>query len=107
MKLEICHADLLIALAVENCEIAMYEALAVASAAAGDTQTEHLAREIQQKKHAAAQTVWDLITPSARDAFQKVTGAAMARAAQQQTIEIKTIEGSSRAPLSRTAPGAV
>jgi ferritin-like metal-binding protein YciE len=73
--------DLMIAYAVENSEVAMYEALAVSAATAGDTQTEQLAREIQQEEQATAQKVWNLIAPSARDSFRKVTGVAMARAA--------------------------
>src|SRR3954452_8164288 len=67
--------DLMIAFAVENSEIAMYEALAISAAEAGDRQTEQLAREIQQEERAAAQKVWDLIPASARDSFRKVTGA--------------------------------
>jgi len=68
--------DLIAAYAVENSEIAMYEALATAAAAAGDTPTEQLAREIQQEERRAAEKVWDLIAPSARDSFLKVTGGA-------------------------------
>lgn len=73
--------NLMAAYAVENSEVAMYEALAVAAAEAGDLQTEQLAREIQQEERAAAQKVWNLIPASASDSFRKITGAAMARAA--------------------------
>ena len=73
--------DLMIAYAVEHSEIAMYESLATAAQAAGDTLTEQLAREIQQEERRAAEMVWQLIGPSARDSFLKVTGKAMARAA--------------------------
>jgi len=66
--------DLIMAYAVENSEIAMYEAMAAAAAAAGDTQTEQLAREIQQEERQTAQKVWNLISPCARDAFMRVTG---------------------------------
>jgi ferritin-like metal-binding protein YciE len=73
--------DLMIAYAVENSEVAMYEALAVSAAAAGDTITEQLARDIQQEERRTAEKVWSLLGPSARDSFLKVSGAAMARAA--------------------------
>jgi ferritin-like metal-binding protein YciE len=74
--------DLMMAYAVENSEVAMYESLAVAASAAGDTQTERLAREIQQEERRAAERVWDLIPTSARDSFQRVTmGEAGRRAA--------------------------
>lgn len=73
--------DLMIAYAVENSEIAMYETMAIAASAAGDTQTEQLARQIQQEERMAAEKVWNLLGPSARDSFQKVTGQKIARAA--------------------------
>jgi ferritin-like metal-binding protein YciE len=73
--------DLMIAYAVENSEIAMYEALFTTASEAGDTQTAQLAREIQQEEKGAAEKVWSLIVPSARDSFLKVTGQSMARAA--------------------------
>jgi len=71
--------DLITAFAVENSEIAMYEAMATAAAAAGDTLTQQLAREIQQEERITAQKVWDLIAPSARDSFLKVTTGAAVR----------------------------
>lgn len=73
--------NLIAAFAVENSEVAMYEAMASAAAAAGDMQTETLAREIQQEERNAAQLVWNLIDASSRDAFYKVTGMQTARAA--------------------------
>ena len=65
--------DLMMAYAVENSEIAMYESLAVAAAAAGDAETERLAREIQQEERATAEKVWNQLAPAARFAFEKVT----------------------------------
>jgi ferritin-like metal-binding protein YciE len=74
--------DLMMAYAVENSEIAMYESLAIAAAEAGDAETERLAREIQQEERRAAEKVWNLIGPSARDAYRRVTtGEAGRRAA--------------------------
>jgi len=66
--------DLIAAFAVEHSEIAMYEAMATVASVAGDTITEQLAREIQQEERRAAEKVWDLIVPSARDSFLRVTG---------------------------------
>ncbi len=73
--------DLIMAYAVEHSEIAMYEALACAAAAAGDTLTETLARDIQQEERRAAEMVWSLIDQSARDSFLKVTQGDAMRAA--------------------------
>jgi ferritin-like metal-binding protein YciE len=73
--------DLMIAYAVENSEVAMYEALVTAAAAAGDMETERLAREIQQEEQRTAQKVWNMIAPMARESFLKVTGQPVARAA--------------------------
>jgi ferritin-like metal-binding protein YciE len=48
-----------------SAEIAMYEALAsAAAAAAGNLQTEHLAREFQEEEHRAANMIWDLSLPA-------------------------------------------
>jgi ferritin-like metal-binding protein YciE len=65
--------DLIVAFAIENSEIAMYEELAVVAAFAGDTETEQLARAIQEEERAAAKKVWDLIDSSCRQTFMKVT----------------------------------
>jgi ferritin-like metal-binding protein YciE len=66
--------DLMIAFSVENSEVAMYESLATAAQAAGDSVTERLARQIQSEEKATAEKVWNLIAPVARDAFYRVTG---------------------------------
>jgi len=66
--------NLMMAYAVENSEIAMYEALVSVAEAAGDTQTASLAREIQAEEKRAAETVWKLLPNAAVQAFQRVTG---------------------------------
>ncbi len=53
-------------------EMAMYESLAVSAAAAGDTATEQLARQLQAEEKDDYDKAWALINPSAKDAFQKV-----------------------------------
>jgi ferritin-like metal-binding protein YciE len=65
--------DLIIAFAVENSEIAMYEELAIVAKFAGDAETERLARSIQEEERRAAQKVWDLIDASCRQTFMKLT----------------------------------
>ncbi len=65
---------LVIAYAVENSEVAMYEALATVAAAAGDSETERLARDIQTQERATAEKVWNALPMSARDSFYAITG---------------------------------
>lgn len=67
--------NLMIAYAVENCEIAMYESLIAVAEAAGDQDTADLARSIQQEERSAAEKVWNLIDPWATTAFRKLAGA--------------------------------
>ena len=65
--------NLMMAFAVENSEMAMYEALATVAEAAGDGITAMLAREIQQEEQATAQKVWKLLPSAASEAFMRVT----------------------------------
>jgi ferritin-like metal-binding protein YciE len=73
---EIATQNLIIGYTAENAEIAMYEALASAAAAAGDLQTEHLAREIQEEERHAAKLIWHLIAPCAQESYGKISRAA-------------------------------
>lgn len=68
--------NLMMAYAVENSEMAMYQALITVAEAAGDSQTAALARDIQAQEKATAEKVWNLIASSAVAAFQRVTGQA-------------------------------
>lgn len=65
--------NLMMAFAVENSELAMYEALATVAETAGDGITAMLAREIQAEEKATAEKIWKLIPTAANDAFYKVT----------------------------------
>jgi ferritin-like metal-binding protein YciE len=65
--------NLMMAYAVENSEIAMYEALATVAEAASDTQTASLARSIQAQERETAQKVWSLIPSAAAAAYDRVT----------------------------------
>jgi ferritin-like metal-binding protein YciE len=68
--------DLMMAFAVENAEVAMYESLAQVASLAGDTETEILARRIQKQEEETAQKVWAQVAPAARRAMQNVSQAA-------------------------------
>lgn len=73
---EIATQNLVIGYAVENAEIAMYEALASMAAAAGDLQTEQLAREIQEEERHAAKMIWALVAQCARESYEYISQAA-------------------------------
>jgi len=64
--------DLMMAFAVENAEVAMYEALFIAAEMAGDTETAALARRIQAQEQETAEKVWKVIAPAATQAYQAV-----------------------------------
>jgi ferritin-like metal-binding protein YciE len=65
--------NLIIAFSVENAECAMYEALATTALAAGDDITARLATEIQAEEKKTADKIWQLVSPSARYSFARVT----------------------------------
>jgi ferritin-like metal-binding protein YciE len=65
--------DLMMAFAVENSEIAMYEAMICACEEAGDEVTAQLARDIQAEERKAAELVWAQIDPVARSTWRKIT----------------------------------
>ena len=66
---------LIACIAAASAEMAMYESLASVAAAAGDTQTESLARELQKEEKDDYDQSWALLQSSARAAFQKVISA--------------------------------
>jgi ferritin-like metal-binding protein YciE len=68
--------NIIMGFTVENSEVATYEALATVAAAAGDTVTEKLAREIQEEERRASNSLWHLIAPSCQIAFREVASAA-------------------------------
>jgi ferritin-like metal-binding protein YciE len=69
--------NLMMAYAVENAEVAIYEVFATVCARGGDAETERLARSIQQQERETAQKVWNLLAPAARRAM---AAASLARA---------------------------
>jgi ferritin-like metal-binding protein YciE len=66
--------NLITAYAFESAEVAMYEALAIVAAAAGDVETERLARDIQAEERATAEKLWNALPRSALDSFFTQTG---------------------------------
>ena len=64
--------NLIMAFSVENSEVAMYEALALAAAAAGDSETEQLARTIQKQEQETAEKIWALLPVVAERSYRKV-----------------------------------
>lgn len=64
--------NLMQAYAIENLEVAVYEALYAAADEAGDHQTARLARSIQDEEKAAAEKIWSRIANSARSAVNAV-----------------------------------
>ena len=68
--------DLMMAYAVENAEVAMYESLAQAAQLAADTRTEEIARQIQRQEKETADKVWAQVAPAARRAMEAVPEAA-------------------------------
>ena len=77
--------NLMMAFAVENSEIAMYESLAAVAEAAGDSETASLARSIQQQEKAAAEKVWKFIPSAALQAFERLTSGSDGRYARAST----------------------
>ena len=67
--------NLIIAFAVENCEVAMYESLIAVAETTGDSVTAQLARSIQAEEVATADKVWRRLAPTALSAFNKMAGA--------------------------------
>lgn len=67
--------NLIVAFALENSDVAMYESLAAVSEAAGDSETESLARSIQAQERAAAERIWSLLQDAARIELQRATSA--------------------------------
>ena len=63
---------LMICIAAASAEMAMYEALAVVANAAGDKQTESLARELQSEERDDYNQLWKNLKTSAEAAFQVV-----------------------------------
>jgi ferritin-like metal-binding protein YciE len=65
--------NLIVAYAIEQSEVATYEALKVAAETVGDTATRQIAEEIQREEQMAAQRIWSLLPANARLAVERQT----------------------------------
>jgi ferritin-like metal-binding protein YciE len=65
--------NLIIAYAIEQSEVASYEALKVAAEALGDIPTATLAEEIQREEQMTVQRIWNLIPANARLSVERQT----------------------------------
>lgn len=65
---------LIMVVAAAAAEMAMYEALGIAAAEAGDAETEQLARTLQAEERQDYEDTWQLLPSSAQESFRKVTG---------------------------------
>jgi ferritin-like metal-binding protein YciE len=74
-----CTQNLIVAYAIEQSEVATYEALKVAAQTVGDTATGQIAEEIQQEERMAAQRIWNLLPANARLAVERQTTGAWSR----------------------------
>ena len=78
--------NLMMAFAVENSELAMYQALISVAEAAGDTETAALGRSIQAEEKKTADKVWSLLSPAAVDAYRRVVTDAPAGTTRRATV---------------------
>ena len=62
----------MVVIAAAAAEMAMYESLASVAAAAGDRQTEQLARQLQEEEREDYDIAWNLLKPSAHASFETV-----------------------------------
>jgi len=65
--------NLIVAYAIEQSEVATYEALKVAAHTVGDVATVQIAEEIQREEQMAAQKIWNLLPANARLAVERQT----------------------------------
>jgi ferritin-like metal-binding protein YciE len=65
--------DLMMAFAVENAEVAMYQSMMIAAEAVHDQETVDLAKRIQQQEQQTADKVWRMIGPAAAESWRKVS----------------------------------
>ena len=83
--------NLVMAYAVEMSECAMYEALACVARAAGDPQTERLAREIQDEERRTAEKVWAFIPSRTKIAFNLLTAGEMDPAVETRMADDRVL----------------
>jgi ferritin-like metal-binding protein YciE len=85
--------NLLIAYTVETGEFAMYEALSTLAHAAGDTDTEQLAKQIQSEKRNSAERIWHFLPSRSKIAFNMLTVSEIDPAVETKMADDRLIEG--------------
>jgi ferritin-like metal-binding protein YciE len=90
--------DLLTAFTIECSEIAMYEALAVAAATAGDSETERLARGIQKEERRMADRLWAYLDTAVRESVVRLVGEEGVRQAEAVPTLSAAFPGTSEMP---------
>ncbi len=83
--------NLMAAYSVESGECAVYEALANAARAAGDSKTETLAREIQAEERQTAEKIWAFIPSRAKIAFNILTAGEVDPAVETRATENRLV----------------
>jgi ferritin-like metal-binding protein YciE len=71
--------NLIVAFAIENAEVAMYEALRISAGMAGDTMTASMVERMQTQEQLAAERIWNLIAMAAERAvaFRRKDGGSL------------------------------
>lgn len=77
--------NLIMAYAIEQSEVATYEALKVAAQTVGDSVTAQLAEEIQREEQMAAQRIWNLVPSNARTAVERQASGEWSRSRPSDT----------------------
>lgn len=84
--------SLLVAYTVEAGQLAMYETLATLARAAGDLDTEELARQIQTEERDAAAKIWHFLPSRSKIAFNMLTVAEIDPSVETKMADDRIIE---------------
>ena len=84
--------NLITACTIGATECAMYSVLATVAQAAGDTETEALAREVLDRRRIATEQVWHFLPSRSKIAFNMLTLDEVDPAVKTRTIENRVIE---------------
>jgi ferritin-like metal-binding protein YciE len=86
----------MMAFAVENAEVAMYESLAIAAESVDDAETATLARRIQEEEKATAEGVWKLIAEAAIQNFLEIRAEDVEKSREMVTTYLQNAEAAER-----------
>lgn len=85
--------SLLVAYTLEAGEFAVYETLAIVARAAGDYDTEQLAKQIQAEERNAAEKIWHFLSSRSKIAFNMLTVSEIDPAVETKMADDRIIEG--------------